>query len=142
MRSQMTSEDMAHLNFMKQQQWTTTYYVVLLLSGIFAVKTAFAPLTNFEQLAGTVFASLVLAAEMLLLCFIQCDIGRSSQASRIRCDRLLARAGIYTGAWSKRVRRLPNRDLRPVAAPTRGGQGRVQGRVSGMEEPTLMRQCR
>jgi len=39
----MTSEEMAHLNFMKKQQWNVAYYAILLLAAVFAVKKAFEP---------------------------------------------------------------------------------------------------
>jgi hypothetical protein len=74
----MTPEDMAHLNFMKKQQWNVAYYALLLLAAVFAVKKAFEPLplVDWEKRAGTALCALVLLLGILLLFFIQCDIGK------------------------------------------------------------------
>jgi O-antigen/teichoic acid export membrane protein len=71
----MSPEAMAHLNFMKKQQWNVAYYAILLLAAVFAVKKEFDPLDFVERWAGTVLSALVLLLGILLLCFIQYDIG-------------------------------------------------------------------
>jgi len=71
----MTAEDMAHLNFMKKQQWNVAYYAILLLAAVFAVKKAFDPLVDDERRALTAFCALILLFSLLLLGFIQYDIG-------------------------------------------------------------------
>ena len=50
--------------------------MILLLAAAFAVKKAFDPLDFVERWAGTVLCALVLLLGILLLCFIQYDIGR------------------------------------------------------------------
>jgi O-antigen/teichoic acid export membrane protein len=67
--------NITHLNFMKKQQWNVAYYAILLLAAVFAVKKAFDPLHFVEWWAGTVLCALVLLLGILLLCFIQHDIG-------------------------------------------------------------------
>ena len=68
----MTAEDMAHLNFMKKQQWNVAYYAILLLAAIFAVKKEFDPLVNAEPMLVAVtidrFAFDVLKYEKGLAC--------------------------------------------------------------------------
>ena len=44
-----SAEEMAHLNFMKKQQWNVAYYAVLLLAAVFAVKKAFDPPVHFVE---------------------------------------------------------------------------------------------
>jgi hypothetical protein len=72
----MTPEDMTHLNFMKKQQWNVAYYALLLLAAVFAVKQAFKPLVDDERRLLTVLCVLVLVLGIILLSFIQCDIGK------------------------------------------------------------------
>lgn len=72
----MNAEAMTHLNFMKKQQWNVAYYAILLLAAVFAVKEAFDPLAFLERLAGTVLCALILVFSILLLTFIQYDIGK------------------------------------------------------------------
>src|SRR5262249_26870133 len=72
----MNAEDMAHLNFMKKQQWNVAYYAILLLAALFAVKRAFEPSFNvYERSTGTLLCVGVLVGATLLLRFIQRDIG-------------------------------------------------------------------
>jgi len=70
---------MTHLNFMKKQQWNVAYYAILLLAAVFAVKKAFDPLAFVERWAGTVLCALVLVFSILLLTFIQNDIGKARE---------------------------------------------------------------
>src|SRR5438132_2983785 len=71
-----SAEEMAHLNFMKKQQWNVAYYALLLLAAVFAVKQAFKPLVEAERRLLTVLCALVLVLGILLLSFIQYDIGK------------------------------------------------------------------
>jgi protein-S-isoprenylcysteine O-methyltransferase Ste14 len=70
---------MAHLNLMKKQQWNVAYYAILLLAAVFAVKKEFDPLAFVERWAGTVLCALVLVFGILLLTFIQYDIGKARE---------------------------------------------------------------
>jgi hypothetical protein len=69
---------MAHLNFMKKQQWNVAYYAILLLGAVLAVKKTLEPpsLVDWEKRAGTALCALVLLISILLLSFIQYDIGK------------------------------------------------------------------
>jgi len=72
----MTPEAMTHLNFMKKQQWNVAYYAILLLAAVFAVKKAFEPsLLVYERWLLTALYIGVVVLGVLLLSFIQCDIG-------------------------------------------------------------------
>jgi hypothetical protein len=73
----MNAEAMAHLNFMKKQQWNVAYYAILLLAAVFAVKRAFEPplLGVYERWVGTLLCLAVLVGAVLLLSYIQRDIG-------------------------------------------------------------------
>jgi hypothetical protein len=73
----MNGEAMGHLNFMKKQQWNVAYYATLLLAAVFAIKKAFVEpsLAVYERWLLTALCVAVLLLGMLLLSFIQCDIG-------------------------------------------------------------------
>jgi protein-S-isoprenylcysteine O-methyltransferase Ste14 len=87
----MTSEEMAHLNFMKKQQWNVAYYAILLLAAVFAVKKAFEPsLVLYERWLGTLLCFGILVGAGLLL--------TSSNATLAYIAKVLAGTGPLTRA--------------------------------------------
>jgi hypothetical protein len=99
----MTAEDMAHLNFMKKQQWNVAYYAILLLAAVFAVKKEFDPLDFVERQLGTVLSALVLLLGILLLCFIQSDIGGHRRRIGSDADAYSRGSRVYDPPWAEHI---------------------------------------